>query len=273
MSGNGYPRVSTAWRWVIVSAVACLPAGWTPHAAGRAVACGDTIVADVRLESDLVCAGSGLLVGADGIQVNLNGHAITGADGGIGIDLAGRAGVSVIGGRVAGFFTGIRTLDASDIQIKGNRLEGNNDGVDLQIGSRLIAVKDNAFVNNAARGIMVRSGTSDNEIKANTLTGNNIGILLFGTVGTAVKQNALRENHLNGIRLGVLARDNLIAENAIASHPAGIELVAGAAGSSTGNRLLENVLSMNGCGLKGPLAGNTVKETTFHDNAVDVCGT
>jgi hypothetical protein len=29
---------------------------------------------------------------------------------------------------------------------------------------------------------------------------------------------------------------------------------------------------MNACGLKGPLAGNTIKGTTFQSNIVDRCG-
>ena len=38
--------------------------------------CGATIVEDVKLHHDLVCAGVGLIVGADGISINLNGHTI-----------------------------------------------------------------------------------------------------------------------------------------------------------------------------------------------------
>lgn len=261
------------WRWVIVCAAACLTAGWPPTSAARAVACGDTIVEDFTLETDLTCAGPGLIVGADGIRVNLNGHTIDGPHSGtsIGLELAGRTNVSVIGGRVTGFFAGIRTLNASDIDIRGNLLEHNNDGVDVAAGSERIVIKDNAFADNRARGVMLRGDTADCEVKSNMFTRNNVGILLFGTLRAEVKENTISESRLNGIRLGVLTRDNVIAQNAIASHPAGIEFVAGTS-PSIGNRLLENLLSTNACGLKGPLAGNTINDTTFQSNTVDVCG-
>jgi hypothetical protein len=43
------------------------------------VSCGDTIVANTTLHADLVnCSGIGLVIGADGITLDLNGHTITG---------------------------------------------------------------------------------------------------------------------------------------------------------------------------------------------------
>ena len=40
--------------------------------------CGATIAEDLKLHHDLTCAGAGLIVGADGITIDLNGHTITG---------------------------------------------------------------------------------------------------------------------------------------------------------------------------------------------------
>lgn len=42
-------------------------------------------------------------------------------------------------------------------------------------------------------------------------------------------------------------------------------------GSSTGNTLRENTLALNTCGLKGPLAGNTLTENVFQGNTADTC--
>ena len=49
----------------------------TLGAAGSVAAsdlCGATLTGDVRLDHDLVCEGDGLIVGADGIRIDLNGH-------------------------------------------------------------------------------------------------------------------------------------------------------------------------------------------------------
>ena len=45
----------------------------------RTVSCGDTITADTTLHHDLTnCEGNGLVIGADNIRLNLNGHTIDG---------------------------------------------------------------------------------------------------------------------------------------------------------------------------------------------------
>src|SRR5689334_23912362 len=43
--------------------------------------CGSVITKDVTLRADLQCDKDGLIVGADGITINLNGHTITHNDG------------------------------------------------------------------------------------------------------------------------------------------------------------------------------------------------
>src|SRR3954451_6113935 len=47
----------------------------------RPVACGDTITASVKLDHDLTdCPNNGIVIGADGITLDLNGHTIDGDD-------------------------------------------------------------------------------------------------------------------------------------------------------------------------------------------------
>lgn len=118
---------------------------------------------------------------------------------------------------------------------------------------------------------MLRSNTSANQIKENTFTGNRVGILLFGTSGATVKENTLSSNLLAAIRVNVIATGNLLAENIAISNPAGIEFLITPTGSSTGNTLRENTLALNTCGLKGPLAGNTLTENVFQGNTADTC--
>ena len=50
----------------------CLPAILGPGAAADDL-CGATIVANLKLDQDLTCAGNGLIVGADGIKIKLDG--------------------------------------------------------------------------------------------------------------------------------------------------------------------------------------------------------
>ena len=50
----------------------CLPTLFGP-AARAGDLCGTTIVEDLKLDQDLTCAGNGLIVGADGIKIKLDG--------------------------------------------------------------------------------------------------------------------------------------------------------------------------------------------------------
>jgi hypothetical protein len=70
---------------------------------------------------------------------------------------------------------------------------------------------------------------------------------------------------------GPEATDNLISDNVITSNPAGIEFLVMSGSSAVGNLLRANTLALNGCALKGPVAGNILKENAFQANAADSC--
>ena len=250
--------------------LACSPLLYGPDTAATDL-CGTTIVADLTLDHDLNCAGTGLIVGADGIKLNLNGHSITGSGAGFGIEVIGRTDVSIAGGRIGNFVAGVRTVNSSDIVITGNEFRANTEGVDLAAGSRGNTVKENEFRDNVARGIMVRGASSDHVIKENTFEGNRVGILLFGAANSIVKENTVSSSVLAGIRVNFLATGNLVIENTIMSNPTGIEFIMGASGGPRGNRFVENTIATNTCGLVGPYAGNAFRENVFVGNTTDIC--
>ena len=254
-------------------APACLLA-WLAVPSGSVVTddlCGATILTSIKLDHDLTCVGPGLIVGADGIKVNLNGHAITGSStalgSGFGISVIGRRHVSITGGTVTRFEAGVRVMNSTDIVIKGNEFRANSDGVDLAAGSAGNTVKENEFVNNLARGIMLRSGVTDNLIKENSFAGNRVGVLLFAGVDNTVKENRFTSHVLAGIRVNGLATGNLVMENTVESNPAGIEFLL----APIGNTFVENRIAANECGLKGASDGNVFDENVFEGNVVDSC--
>ena len=257
-------------RCAVAFGLACMPAAFWPAAAADDL-CGVTIVASVKLDHDLICAGDGLTVGADGVRLNLKGHTIAGSGGGAGVTVAGHTDVSILGGTVRNFATGVRVTQSADVVIKEMELRANGDGVDLQVGSTEITIKENAFRDNTTRGIMLRGGVVDGEIKDNAFTGNRVGILLFAPVDTVVKDNVISSSTLAGIRVNVLATRNLIQENTVSENPAGIEFLMTPTGWATGNTLQENTIKMNTCGLKGPTDGNTIQENRFEGNVADTC--
>jgi len=250
--------------------MACLPALLCPGAAADDL-CGATIVSNLKLDHDLTCAAGGLIVGADEIRIDLNGHTIAGSGSGAGIDVAGGTRVSISHGTITNFEAGVRVFESTGVVIKGVEFNGNSDGVDCQAGCMESTIKENEFRNNDARGIMLRGGSTDNIVKENILTGNNVGILLFGSIDSTIKENIVSSSLLAGIRLGVLATGNLIQENTVSANPAGIDIAVTPTGSATGNSFIENTILMNVCGLRGPLVGNNFEENAFGGNGTDSC--
>ncbi|MET7422478.1 hypothetical protein [Dactylosporangium sp. NPDC005555] len=67
-----------------------------------------TLTVDTRLRNDLTCTGDGLIIGADGITVDLSGHTLRGSGTGAGITMAGRRAVKVSNRSIGNLFVGNR---------------------------------------------------------------------------------------------------------------------------------------------------------------------
>lgn len=265
------PDVYTATtRLTLTVLLACLPILAGPAAMANDL-CGATIVEDLKLDHDLTCVDAGLIAGADGIKIDLNGFTITGSGSGVGIAVTGRTDVSIAGGTIRNFAVAVRVNASTDVVIKQVEFVENPEGVDLQSGSVGNTIKDSVFRDSATRGIMLRSNASDNDIKNNTFTGNRVGILVFGGVDNTLKQNIVSGSSLAGIRLNVIATGNLIKDNWVISNLAGIEFLVTPTGSATGNDFKGNMIATNDCGVKGPTAGNSFKKDSFEGNAADTC--
>ncbi|WP_432572869.1 right-handed parallel beta-helix repeat-containing protein [Kineococcus sp. SYSU DK005] len=106
------PRAVAAFAVLALGASAAAAAAGPP---ARRLSCGEVITADVRLAADLECSGTrGLVVRADGVDVDLGGHRVTGPrlttdlpSDSYGISVEAHD-VTVRDGRVAGWDVGVR---------------------------------------------------------------------------------------------------------------------------------------------------------------------
>lgn len=82
-------------------------------------ACGDVIVADTVLEANLDCPPftDGLIIGANGITLDLNGFAISGALAGAGVLNIGYKNVTVKNGAISGFRDGVRAYRVGNLTL------------------------------------------------------------------------------------------------------------------------------------------------------------
>ena len=270
MSKTPRPDACRAARFTLGVLVTCLPILAGPSIKADAL-CGTAILADLTLDHDLTCTGDGLIAGADGIKIDLNGHTITGPGSGVGIAVTGRTDVSIAGGTIRTFATAVRVNTSTDVVIKQIEFADNSEAIDIQSGSVGNTIKDNLFRDSTTRAVMLRGNSIDNDIKNNTFIGNRVGILLFGGVDTTVKQNVISGSSLAGIRFNVTATGNVLKDNTVRSNAVGIEFIVTITGSATGNELKDNTVATNNCGVKGPTAGNSFKENSFEGNLVDTC--
>jgi hypothetical protein len=169
--------------------------------------CGETITADTTLHKDLVdCPNNGIVIGADGITLDLNGQLIdgdgtptSGCDSGkefcdTGIVNEGHDGVTVMHGSIRQFgggvtlfavrqnrvqgistsgnhFNGIQLFNASQSLVRDSSGRGPNEEIGLGLfSSHQVRLVHNSFRDTALGGIVVSGGTH-NLVEGNKIRG------------------------------------------------------------------------------------------------------
>lgn len=204
------------------------------------VACGQVITESTVLANDVgPCPADGIVIGADNITLDLNGHRVFGTDGtpeGLyaGIRLAGRTGVTVTGTSVSRGTRGVVTGFDAGVSIEGGSANtimklmirdnvGYGDG-DLGDGVFIFQSPNNRLLNSFVTGNGPFDGvgvfgrdSSRNRIEGNRIEDNsvpgsqiqnptlnydiglNLGLLLTGSKATTVSNNIIRRNGWHGV--------------------------------------------------------------------------
>jgi parallel beta-helix repeat protein len=185
--------------WLVLSGLLIAAVLLLPAPANAQPTCGQTITADTKLQSDVICYSSetnpdpdGLVIGASGITLNLNGHTVGAYHYAIRND--GYDDVVIKNGTVGGDYEGVHLVDAERNTLRNLQMPGvlfavrgtNVDGLSL-IGSRTgyvtsltgddIVVRDNTF--SGGMGTLFVGGDG-NRVLRNTSTGVEGGISVFG---------------------------------------------------------------------------------------------
>jgi Right handed beta helix region len=273
-----FRRPALLWGTVVLAATVAVVLAVTGGEASAAhVGCGDKITADTRLDSDLVdCPNNGIVIGADGVTLDLNGHTIDGdgkpfaacprrkvCDGGV--VSVGHDGVTVRGGSVREFdvgvlignarrarvlgvsssrnrFFGFVVFDSARSQVRdssgSDNLAPDGDGMGL-FGSHDVRILHSSFRHNPL-GIHVDEST-DNLIQGNLFSRNQVAMMMEGD------RNQVRRNRFVRDREGILVsrspggggpgNRNVIARNRIHRAVGGIAIEGG-----RGNLVADNVV-------------------------------
>jgi hypothetical protein len=215
----------------------------------QSVGCGETVTTDVKLTGDLDCPQvAGLIIGADGVDINLAGHGMfgsiaSGGGGPIGIENSGGYDdVTIRNGAVGAFGFGIETKDASRNHILNVTAGGAGNAVTIQ-------------------------GGADNEIRRSDLFGRSFGLKSTGSTGLIVADTSSRGGFGSAIEVSGdgarIVRDRTVTTGVSESNISGIRLV-GSGGRVAGNHV-EGPWPSGGIAISGP--NNTVVDNTVFDAA------
>lgn len=241
------------------------------------VRCGVTITADTTLQHDLLnCPGIGLVVGADNLTLNLNGHTIDG-DGSpatcttvvpcdVGVDnRAGHDRVRIEGGFVREFGTGVYLATVEANRLHRLRVAQSHEfGVVVADASRT-TIEDSVLAENGTSGIVV--GRSRHIVMdSNVVTGSRgYALFTFDLENSRVQNNKLDLND-HGVAVFGRSRGNLVGDNLVTrSGGSAVDV-----GGGEDNRVERNRLVDNGDGIiltdeRGAVVnGNDVNRTGFY---------
>jgi Right handed beta helix region len=230
-----------------VAALAAAPAAASPP---PAVHCGQTLTTSVKLKADLVdCPGDGLIIGASGITVDLNGHTIDGVSTGTDCDArpehpaTGIANhgvydrITVANGAIRqfdiGFDAGSDTDGMSDSRIHDLVLRDNSFG-GITFGSAVLSSDvRNVVDHNVVSGSPCGSGIEVNTGQQNRFSGNRVddsgtGILICcgnDSDGNVAAGNRVRRTLGSGIFVFQSGATRVVGNATSDTGDAGITLI------------------------------------------------
>jgi parallel beta-helix repeat protein len=184
----------------LVLCAGILGVGSQAHGASLPVECGSVITRSVTLQSDIgPCPGDGLVVAASGISINLNGYRIFASQRAhVGLRLEEVGTVTVKGGTVDGFDTGVLVVGGLSNTISHMTVQNNRFGIRVENAeSSSHRIEKNLATRNRLIGIMVRRFVSGATLSKNTSSQNaGFGIVVDG--GSAFNVIAGNEAFENG---------------------------------------------------------------------------
>ena len=252
-----------------------------PSVATRKTAdCGMTVMKNMTLSDDIgPCPGDGLVIGADGVKLNLNGHMLLGtsarAGTHVGVRIQGHTKVTVTGGTVTGFDAGVAIIGGSANTVSNRTVTNNLGSADYTnsiFGDGVVvffspgnSIVGNSLINN---GIfdeigVLGVGSDNNLIENNLAKGTDNGGNPYGPVGLGIILNpflgADRPRQLS------VAGNRVIGNRVENNANAGISSISNVNGLIQGNRVIGKGLENQYGGPAFPGNGIGVQNLLFAD--------
>jgi nitrous oxidase accessory protein NosD len=257
---------------VVVLVAAATVAGATASAAST-LACGAVITADTTLTHDLLnCPDTGLVIGADGITLDLGGHTVDGdgtpvascPDGrrcDVGVDnSAGHRDVTVEHGTIQQFTDGVFLQDAAGDRVHGLTIR-HTGGAGVFAPGATGAVIDGNTITDPGVVAMSVFGGSDLLVARNVASGSSGYLVFLLADRSRIEENRLASGE-HGFAVG--GTGTVVRHNTVRDSGGSIDVWDG----STGVRVEDNELRRVGDGVVVGVSS----ETLVRNNVVDATG-
>ena len=211
------------------------------------VACGDQIVSDTTLESNLYCESTALHIGASGVTLDLNGYTIEGGDVDHGVIAGDFTDIIIKNGAISGFMEGIGLYGVKNVLIKQITLRGQGDDSIQVFDSQGIVIADvqtSLPLPNAGSSIALINN-EDVYVRNVNATGGLYGLLSEVMTNVYVAKSSFTNPRGLGIRL-IRNDDAFVFNNTVVGATgcsSGIDIVD--RGPTQKVRILSNVVT--GC--------------------------
>lgn len=211
--------------------------------------CGQVITRDVILLKDIECPGVGMIVGTDGITINLNNHRLSLANNTdtsripeieeIGILVPGQSNITIRGpGVIMGFDKAIEFAGSGRGYVLDLKLTDNNIGLSLKASDEITIYR--SFIERNTIGIASQS-SKEGLIMSNQMSENtDEGIVIMDSNYFIIGANSLIGNGNIGIFLDVSSFNNTISSNNVLNHAVDISNADGIPIHISMNEYFEN---------------------------------
>ncbi len=213
------------------------------------LSCGQVIKQSVKLTANLDCKTDGIIVGADGITIDLNGFTLSGPgekSSKVGVMFADNDGVTVQGpGTIQKFQAGALFSGGEDDKISKVTFTENEIAV-FETGSKNVAIEDNLMFGNSI-GVAAHS-SSGSQLNTNLFKSNDLaGVTLVNSANNELSMNTI-QGSVNGIFLdGQSTKNNVNSNNVLQNR--GVDLNNG---NGLPTNINDNVFSDNNCNTSVP---------------------